>query len=114
MVNIVSSDKIKYQLKIPSKTDNLELIRLFVSTVADKVGFNPDEVSKIELAVDEGCANVIKHAYKKDSKRSIDLVIEIDYKKFTITGFSLCLKKPRFRRSPALLIVSSIEDMCLL
>ncbi|MFZ5518593.1 MAG: ATP-binding protein [Candidatus Zhuqueibacterota bacterium] len=80
----MSDDITKYQLKIPSRTDNLELIRLFVSTIATKVGFNDDDVNKIELAVDEGCANVVKHAYNKDSQNPIDLVIEIDYKKITI------------------------------
>ncbi len=80
----MSSDKTKYQLKIPGQTDNLELIRLFVSAVADKIGFETDDVSKIELAVDEACANVIKHAYLKETKEPIDIVIEIDYKKIAI------------------------------
>lgn len=80
----MSTDKMKYQLKIPSLTDNLELIRMIVATVADKAGFNADDVSKIELAVDEACANVIKHAYSKDPQQPIDLVIEIDYKKIAI------------------------------
>ena len=78
------SDKTKYQLKIPSKTDNLELIRAFVSRIAEKVGFNSDDVNKIELAVDEACANVIKHAYKSGQKEPIDLLVEIDYKKLSI------------------------------
>ncbi|MDZ7288323.1 MAG: ATP-binding protein [candidate division KSB1 bacterium] len=76
--------KKKYQLRIPSQTDNLELIREFVARVARKVGFKDDDVSKIELAVDEACANVIKHAYKRDDKKPIDIVIQIDYRKFTV------------------------------
>lgn len=74
----------KYQLKIPSKTDNLELIRIIVSHIAELVGFNEDDVYKIELAVDEACANVIKHAYDKDKNDAINLLIEIDFKKLTI------------------------------
>ena len=80
----MSSKKTQYQLKIPGQTDNLELIRLFVAAVADKVGFAADDVSKIELAVDEACANVIKHAYLKKTKQPIDIVIEIDFKKLAI------------------------------
>jgi serine/threonine-protein kinase RsbW len=76
--------KKKYQLRIPSQTDNLELIREFVSKVARKVGFKDDAISKIELAVDEACANVIEHAYQKDAKKNIDVAIQIDYQKFTI------------------------------
>lgn len=77
--------KKKYQLRIPSQTDNLELIREFVARIARKVGFKDDDVSKIELAVDEACANVIKHAYhNKNEKKPIDIAIQIDYQKFTI------------------------------
>ena len=76
--------KDEYYLKIPSQTDNLELIREFVSRVAAKVGFDTEEVNRIELAVDEACTNVIKHAYEKDEKQSIDIAIQIDYKKFTV------------------------------
>jgi len=75
----------KYQLKIPSQSDNLAIIRDLVSKVASKVGFNSDEASKIELAVDEACTNVIKHAYANNSDQTIDVVIRIDSKKLSIT-----------------------------
>ncbi len=75
----------EYTLRIPSQTDNLELIRGFVGKVADKVGFDAEEVNKIELACDEACTNVIKHAYSKDNKEStLDIVIKVDYQKFTL------------------------------
>ncbi len=76
--------EINYQLKVPSQTDNLELIREFVSRVAAKVGFDSDDVNKIELAIDEACTNVIKHAYEKNSKKPIDIAIKLDYNKLTI------------------------------
>ncbi len=81
------TNECEYQLRIPSETDNLELIREFVSKVADKVGFKSDDVGKIELACDEACTNVIKHAYspdKNDGKKSLDIVIKIDFDKFTL------------------------------
>lgn len=73
-----------YKLKIPSRTDNLEIIREFVSGVAEKVGFEKEDVNKIELAVDEACTNVIEHAYHHDESRDIDVAIKIDYQKFTV------------------------------
>lgn len=76
--------KKKYEMRIPSQADNLEIIREFVSRVAGKVGFSEDDVNKIELAVDEACTNVIRHAYEKDSKKPIDIVIKIDYEKLTV------------------------------
>jgi serine/threonine-protein kinase RsbW len=74
----------QYQLKIPSQTDNLELIRNFVSGVAKKVGFDANDTNKIELAIDEACTNVIKHAYKHDEHQDIDVAIKIDYQKIAI------------------------------
>ena len=76
--------KAKYHLEIPSKTDNLELIREFVSNIASKAGFDSENVNKIELAVDEACSNVIKHAYEKNDNQLIDVAIEIDKNKFTV------------------------------
>ncbi len=73
-----------YQLKIPSNTENLEIIRNFISGIARKVGFKNDDIHKIELAVDEACTNVIQHAYKDNKKQSIDIAIKLDFKKFTI------------------------------
>jgi len=83
-VIILPRRKSEYKLRIPSQTDNLELIREFVSKVASKVGFGGDDVSKIELAVDEACSNVIKHAYQKDPSKPIDIAMKIDLNKFTI------------------------------
>lgn len=81
----MSEYPLKYRLKIPSQSDNLELIRGFVAKIASKVGFGENDINKIELAVDEACANIIKHAYKNDKKdKPIDIAIEIDYKKLTI------------------------------
>jgi len=75
----------EYKLHLPSQTDNLELIRLFVGKVAEKVGFTENDVGKIELACDEACTNVIRHAYSEENNdKSLDVVIEIDFQKFTV------------------------------
>ena len=74
----------KYDLKVTSQSDNLAIVREFVSNVASNIGFNTDDVSKIELAVDEACANVIKHAYGKNSKQLIEISIRIDKKKMMV------------------------------
>lgn len=74
----------KFQLRTPSQPDNLSIIRDFVAKIASKVGFNNDDASKIELAVDEACTNVIKHAYDNNSNQTIDVEIKIDKKKLII------------------------------
>lgn len=75
---------VEYQLRIPSRTDNLELIRNFVSGVARKVGFDNEDINKIELALDEACTNVIEHAYRDMDKGDIDIAIKVDFQKFVI------------------------------
>jgi len=75
---------IKYRLKLPSQSDNLAVIRDLVTKVATQVGFSNDDVSKIELAVDEACANVIKHAYGSNSKKLIDVLIKVDAQKLMV------------------------------
>ena len=45
-----------------------------------KSGFSTEDANKIELAVDEACSNVIKHAYKDVEKKylEIEAVIQKD------------------------------------
>jgi serine/threonine-protein kinase RsbW len=75
---------VEYNLHIPSQTENLELIRNFVSGAARKVGFRDEDINKIELAVDEACTNVIEHAYRHLGKGDIDIAIKIGTRRFTV------------------------------
>ena len=75
----------EYQLRIPSQTDNLGMIREFVSKVVDKVGFDEDDIGKIELACDEACTNIIKHAYaQKNGNQTLDVLIKVEFDKFIL------------------------------
>lgn len=55
-------------------------VREFVMRAARDFGFSDEESSKIVLAVDEACTNVIKHAYQNapDKKIQIDITSEHD------------------------------------
>jgi serine/threonine-protein kinase RsbW len=61
---------------IESRTDNLLEVREFVLRAAREFGFSEEEASKIVLAVDEACTNVIKHAYQFAPDREIEVVIQ--------------------------------------
>lgn len=63
-------------IKIESRTERLIAVREFVSAAAREFGFSDEEVSKIALAVDEACTNIIKHAYKFDSSKRITITIK--------------------------------------
>ena len=56
----------KFTLHVPSSTENLVLIREFVTTIGKQAGMDDPEIGKLELAVDEACANVMEHAYGPD------------------------------------------------
>ena len=61
----------KFALHVPSSTENLALIRDFVSGIGAQVGFDENEIARLALAVDEACANVIEHAYGSDTTREV-------------------------------------------
>jgi serine/threonine-protein kinase RsbW len=58
----------KILLQAPGHGSYLAHIRVIVGDLARKVGFDEDEAAKIEMAVDEACSNVVKHAYSPDKK----------------------------------------------
>lgn len=67
-----------FLLKVPSSTENLALIREFVGSVALQAGLDQKDVGKLELAVDEACANVIEHAYGHDTTKEVIIRAALD------------------------------------
>ncbi len=61
----------KFTLKVPSSTENLALIREFVTSVGKQARMEDADISQLELAVDEACANVIEHAYDHDISKEV-------------------------------------------
>lgn len=59
---IVKSNSRK--LKIPANESYLNEVRDFVTEIARSFGFDTKDISSIKLAVDEGCTNIIRHAYR--------------------------------------------------
>ncbi|MBA2501808.1 MAG: ATP-binding protein, partial [Pyrinomonadaceae bacterium] len=53
----------KFTLQVPSSTENLAMIREIVGNIGTQAGLESADIAKLELAVDEACANVIEHAY---------------------------------------------------
>lgn len=52
------------EISCPVETRILSILRSFVTALSREVGFSSEQTADIELAVDEACANVIRHAYK--------------------------------------------------
>jgi serine/threonine-protein kinase RsbW len=60
-----------FTLDVPSSTKNLAIIRDFVTRIGEQAGLDAADVAKLELAVDEACANVIEHAYGNDTSKQV-------------------------------------------
>ncbi|MFZ1731504.1 MAG: ATP-binding protein [Bacteroidota bacterium] len=64
-------------LQIQSKTELLADMRTFVSDAARQFGFGEGDVGKIELAIDEACTNIIKHAYRYNPDGIIEIRLSV-------------------------------------
>lgn len=71
-------------LKIKSTTENLKEIRAFIKNIAQISNFTKDTIDSIILAADEACTNVIRHAYKSDKTKDIDITTQSEPDKLTI------------------------------
>ena len=67
-----------FTLQVPSSTENLSIIRDFVTGIGEQAGLAASDVAKLELAVDEGCANVIEHAYNRDTTKEVTIRAIVD------------------------------------
>lgn len=67
-----------FTLKVPSSTENLALIREFVGSIAQQSGLSTMDAGKLELAIDEACANVIEHAYGHDISKEVIIRAKFD------------------------------------
>lgn len=65
-------------LQVPSSTQNLALIREFVSAVGEQAGFGENETLQLALAVDEACTNVIEHAYQNEETHEVTVRVTVD------------------------------------
>ena len=56
---------IAMEIFCPGRGEVLSILRNFVCSFAESMGFTREEIAKIEISVDEACANVVKHAYNQ-------------------------------------------------
>jgi serine/threonine-protein kinase RsbW len=72
----------KIELTVPRTTQYLGMVRRVVAMAAERVGFVPEEVDMIELAIDEACSNAVLYACDEDGQ--LDIIVEITDQRFTI------------------------------
>ncbi len=71
------------ELTVPSQVTFLQDIRMFVDNSVGKTGMNESDRAKVILAVDEGSANIIEHAYGGQSG-FVKIRVEAEDDKVTI------------------------------
>ena len=76
-----STAKNTFRLNLPAKSENLDIVRKFISGIAANIGFSDDDIYQIELAVDEACANVVTHAYTGDNKSDPKILVTVRTRK---------------------------------
>ncbi|MDQ3013115.1 MAG: ATP-binding protein [Acidobacteriota bacterium] len=75
----------KFNLQVPSSTENLALIREFVTSIGRQATLSDEDLTNLELAVDEACANVIEHAYGHDTTKDVSVRATFDDEKLMIS-----------------------------
>ena len=62
------------KLRIPAEEIHLAQVRDFITEVSTSLGFDMKDINSIKLAVDEGCTNIIRHAYRGIENGFIDIL----------------------------------------
>jgi len=72
--------------KVCATSDYTELYRIreFVMDRAEKFGFSTEDASKVGLAVDEACTNIIRHSFKFDKSKKFCVQVDTNSNFFII------------------------------
>ncbi len=74
-------------LKLPNDIHFLPATNQFISDYARKLGFSDKAVTQIEMAVEEGISNVVRHAFQPNESAHFDIHL---YKDITGLSVSIC------------------------
>ena len=85
MIKLGTTNLNKSEISVKSRTENLSLIRDFVSSKTSDAGLAKDEIENVMLAVDEACTNIIKHAYNSFPDGEIVIKLEYNSDKLLVT-----------------------------
>lgn len=72
-------------MTVQASTEHLAEVRNFVAKHASNFGFKKQDVADIRLAVDEAYTNIIKHAYKHDDSKWVDIELGYNSNEFWVS-----------------------------
>lgn len=71
---IISTETFDYvNMTLPCKPEYVGVVRLTVSAIANRMGFNIEEIEDIKVAVAEACTNAIKHGLDEEFDASFTI-----------------------------------------
>ena len=76
-----------YRITVNASTENLAEVRNFVAQHASEQGFTKEQISDLQLAVDEAYTNIIKHAYQNNPNEHVEIDLSFDPDKLCISLF---------------------------
>ncbi|WJH35251.1 anti-sigma B factor RsbW [Paenibacillus sp. CC-CFT747] len=73
------------KLTIPARAEYIDIARLSLYGIANKMGFSYEDIEDMKVAVAEACNNSVLHAYPNRESGSIDLEFEMKDTELAIT-----------------------------
>lgn len=59
------------EMKVPAKPEYVGVVRLSISGIANRMGFNYEEIEDLKVALSEAITNAVTHAYYEDDKGEV-------------------------------------------
>jgi serine/threonine-protein kinase RsbW len=72
-------------LNIPAKADFIDVARLTLYGISNKMGFSYEDIEDMKVAVAEACNNVVIHAYKEAETGTIEIAFEMNPQELIIS-----------------------------
>jgi|GEM_PF-283742 len=77
----LTNDHHEEEIRVACNSECLEKIRVFIRQKATSFGFSQGEVGRLVLAVDEVSSNIVKHAYRFEADRKLNVTWREDQEK---------------------------------
>ena len=106
MVECIAAMKDSAVISIPSDPKYLSVVRAVVTTMGSICGLGDSAVEDVKLAVDEACANVIRHAYRGDTGQKIVVKFKVIEKRFEVV-----IEDSGIKAQPHLIAGRSLDDV---
>ena len=89
----------KINLSIPNKPEYVSVIRLTVTAIANRMGFDIEKIEDIKVAVAEACTNAITHGKNDVDNFSVEFALEEEKLIITVCDNGIgcatnCIKSP--------------------